>query len=836
MNIIQKSSAGAVFLALLLAAVASAQTPWTRLDLPGGGVADDICFLYHDEAPRQSDQIWSACMNGGCFRSAWNSGAWGDWEEFFQGIPCYGVDAVEVNGTEYVLAAGKTGVFRSSGAQGNVQHLGISHWFDGFPTGFKTALFHDAAFYWPPGGAPGAPLAQFYAILKRPVAIADLRYNPGVYRWKSSISTFERVDEGSPNAPAHSYGHFQRDLAAPHLLYLDRRLEEEDAGGLFRLTCGATYDLWTFERVQVSAGTDRDLLGFNQWPEGAVVHSYALLQWRDNGGCLHVGAFHSVNLDAEQPEFTLLGDYTDYFGDGTQDWLEISHLTPYACAGIVGRPAGSNQHRLWLINDEGWGMWYDQTGDPNPPVQINGAATPDAEPALKSWSVRSLLPDAPHLQAGQWMRLFLGTHQHGQWYLTHYDDGGYTWAHLAGGYTGTDVRDVRLLGNQVLAPAFKFGIWEWSGGAWTQLGVSGCSGRTDPRFDRLIYAGAKLGGDYYFGSGPEIKYFGDDPTQPDYTLVVGGLYRIRDGQTAAVEFDPDLNTPANSVYYQVSDLDAADGRLYVCTGHLGPEICALPPGETKVNIVSLWDGAAWDRIYAAGVNGGFDNTGFLCLSADPLAPADRIYLGLGNFWGWVSHPTVTTWGARVLALGRVEGVWQPQPLWSWSLTPNHDDFYSVFDISALADPLHPNHPLIYWALGRYDETNSAYAAPVTGKIFRRAWDPATQDYVVAEIPLPETMDDITWAEPPACMAIRGFSFRGNRCFLVYVKGDVNCGIHPLPRHREYTFCYLDAEIGRWHYLGLPFQPDDENYLTMVLSELSNAELGLQNKAQDFNLK
>lgn len=73
---------------------------WERLELAGGGVAEDVQLVYHDSTNDSWDQVWSACANGGLFRSEYNSG-WGSWTGYNYGVHFRGVDAIEVNSAAF---------------------------------------------------------------------------------------------------------------------------------------------------------------------------------------------------------------------------------------------------------------------------------------------------------------------------------------------------------------------------------------------------------------------------------------------------------------------------------------------------------------------------------------------------------------------------------------------------------------------------------------------------------------------------------------------------------------------------------------------------------------
>jgi hypothetical protein len=83
--------------------MSSAQT-WIRQPIDGGGVAEDQQLLCHDVETDAENVLWSACMEGGVFRSEWNdvSEAWDPWTEYLPGRFMYGVEAICVEDTDYV--------------------------------------------------------------------------------------------------------------------------------------------------------------------------------------------------------------------------------------------------------------------------------------------------------------------------------------------------------------------------------------------------------------------------------------------------------------------------------------------------------------------------------------------------------------------------------------------------------------------------------------------------------------------------------------------------------------------------------------------------------------
>jgi len=84
--------------------LSTVQAQWTRLGLDEGGVGEDVQLLRLEDNSL-GDVVWSANMEGGLFRATWSGGSWGSWSEYLPGRGAFGVEAIRIGSTEYVLGA-----------------------------------------------------------------------------------------------------------------------------------------------------------------------------------------------------------------------------------------------------------------------------------------------------------------------------------------------------------------------------------------------------------------------------------------------------------------------------------------------------------------------------------------------------------------------------------------------------------------------------------------------------------------------------------------------------------------------------------------------------------
>ncbi len=200
-----------ILLAALLLAGGRAVGQWHALELEGGGVAHDLQLVYHDNPNDARDQVWAACMNTGSYRATWSNGAWSAWTEHLAGRGILGIDAVEVSGTEYVLAAGgNNGVWYKNGTNAWDRPPNLEF----YPAAWKWVRVHDAAFYWPtPSGSPGE--SQYFMLLHEKISE---QVKPGIYRWDNVNRVFARADGLGDNS--YFFSHFYRDINNPNILYV----------------------------------------------------------------------------------------------------------------------------------------------------------------------------------------------------------------------------------------------------------------------------------------------------------------------------------------------------------------------------------------------------------------------------------------------------------------------------------------------------------------------------------------------------------------------------------------------------------------------------------------
>ena len=335
--------------------------PWTRFGLDGGGVAHDVQLVRH-ATDVDNNELWSVSMSSGYYRATWSGTAWSGWMAYQPGKSGLGVDAIEVNNTEYVIVGtSSTGVqFCDDPTSGNsswswpVEYEYDAEW--------KYSRIHDAAFFWPDGGTPTSPETQYYFILAAPVYAANqtLVAVPGLYRWNAT--TFARIEQVGWTTNPHSYFRFYRDIANPDILYLDRRQTDTEPGKLFKLSCGTTYGSQSFTEVDLGLGDDLlDVLGFNQSLYDGNVYSYVLVKREVSGNPVY-SVYVSSNITDEEPDFDLLGDYTSIFSPPSS--ADELYDFPVEQAAVMGKlyDEANGYHYLWIVSG--------RLGGPNLQVRV----------------------------------------------------------------------------------------------------------------------------------------------------------------------------------------------------------------------------------------------------------------------------------------------------------------------------------------------------------------------------------------------------------------------------------------------------------------------------------
>lgn len=446
-----------------------AQSPWQRIGLEGGGVAEDIQYLCHDGATETNYEVWSACMDAGLYKMNWsnepNNGFWGNWVEYLPGRGMYGVDAIEKDNQIYMLGAARgRGLWFGSGYQSPPQAEWNRPNSQVYPDAWNEVSISDAAFYRNSSGFAN-PQQEFFVQLSQNIT-TPTTYKAGIYRWCTSPVGFVRIDPGAPDSRYFMRFYRERNAADhPDVLYARLPAYESPSltynGGLYKIQ-GSTYGSGlTCTLVPISSYTIKDVYGFNQWKDGGTYHSYLLAKWHEAGVGDHVSVFHTTQLPTDDdPQWDKLEDYDTFFDlGGEMDWDEYGVSFE---GGVIGRPDGSgNAHRLYIAPGATYGVIYDYTGDQLAPVQINGPAGGDPyNPDLKRWYIHTMMPDYDHM-GSYTMVGFVGTHKQGVWRFKHSVGPPPTleWQHLSNGYFGADLRDIKIIpSDRVAWPARPKGV------------------------------------------------------------------------------------------------------------------------------------------------------------------------------------------------------------------------------------------------------------------------------------------------------------------------------------------------------------------------------------------
>lgn len=385
---------------------------WEFLRMDQGGVIEDLQLVYHDYQTDHQDQVWAAVMNTGFYRSTWNSNPslpWNNWTEYLVGKRGYGIDAIEVAGTEYVMCgSGILGLW-----YGQDDQLGFDpDWVRpnailGYPASWNQAAISDVAFYWPPPDqgqpqVPSNPEGQYYVL-----GSAGSGYPAGLYKWDPDAlpnPNFSLKQRGS-------FDKFYRDVKrdSANVLYVVKNYKEGHYnGGLYKLR--GSYTNPTL--MDVSPPYCKEILGFNQWLEietGEVTY-YVLYKRTDGQYWVYVCSEMDGQSWDEDNAFQCSPDW--FVLD--PNWAPL-HQVHGRYTAVAGKPDGDDHH-LWITTPK-YGVLYVNTSDAEEDaVQING---PTDSPTLKRWDVRSFVvdPDTDHYQSGEIMRILFGTHQKGVWYL-----------------------------------------------------------------------------------------------------------------------------------------------------------------------------------------------------------------------------------------------------------------------------------------------------------------------------------------------------------------------------------------------------------------------------------
>jgi hypothetical protein len=236
-----------------LTPTAAGRPDWYMLGMDEGGVVSDLQQVYHSSTGEPRHQLWATCMNGGIYRSVWNSTSqsWSQWDYYLLGKKGYGLDVVEKPSTvhtEYVLfATGNLGIWYGE-LNCDYQNLDYpttsAQWRRpngaGYPADWGHTSTQDVAFFWPTSGIGNIDLeTQYYVILSGGFTYGTTTWNPGIYMWV--YPSFQRVDESSPQATGHAYGHFYRDEADKNVVYVT------SAEGIYKLS--GPYGRETFEKL-----------------------------------------------------------------------------------------------------------------------------------------------------------------------------------------------------------------------------------------------------------------------------------------------------------------------------------------------------------------------------------------------------------------------------------------------------------------------------------------------------------------------------------------------------------------------------------------------------------
>jgi len=400
---------------------------WERVasGIASGGVIPDIQTL--DVPGSSADVVWAASMGTGLFRNVWDGDWDNDWSEYLPGKGFLGVDAIyhtpgggAGTPTEYVLGGSNKGVWYKAAP------ITTTGWDrpngDDYPhtspTWWTLARIHDAAFYNNGSGYANDPQTQYFVILAAG-GVPPASYNAGIYKWDNTNNDFDRVDQPYYYSDAKDFDHFYRDKGSSNILYVI-------SDKLYQIS-GSDYTSLTFDDVDLGINVAK-VYGMNQWVDGSDVHTYVLL--RNDSGQYKV--YHRKNYPSQ--------------GSWVSIWTDDDGIMSDVSACVVGKPHG-NYHYLWLTASE-YGVWFHDTESPNGEIQINGSDTPSTTPGLKRWEPRWMIPDfGGHLQTYEEMRLFLGTHHYGVWYLTSTLNGTWThgWLPLKKQFYAAQNRDLRLL-------------------------------------------------------------------------------------------------------------------------------------------------------------------------------------------------------------------------------------------------------------------------------------------------------------------------------------------------------------------------------------------------------
>jgi hypothetical protein len=295
--------------------------PWERLDLGAGGVAEDMQLVYHENGSA-GDQVWAACANGAIFRATWNSGSWGSWNGYLYGKHFRGVDAIEVDGVEYVLGAGHEGLRYETGP--SFPNVWIRPNQSDYPENWKMALTHDADFYCQTDSTfPTTPVQNYFMILSSAIGTGQAAQNPGIYRWdQTSIPPgFIRVDSLRSAAPGRSFNKLRRDVRDPNVVYGICRAKLQALGGVYKFQGSYTAASPTFHeltfKVDGAAITVRDVFGFNQWKYNSdSVYTYILAKYKSTGADSVYSVFTALNLDTSSTVYGTTDDAMDVVNTG----------------------------------------------------------------------------------------------------------------------------------------------------------------------------------------------------------------------------------------------------------------------------------------------------------------------------------------------------------------------------------------------------------------------------------------------------------------------------------------------------------------------------------------
>jgi hypothetical protein len=175
-------------------------------------------------------EIWACRKDGKLFSLTANADSWTPVDSFMADVKVAGVDAVEIGGAEYILAASADrGIFYGFKQGSSVV------WqrpYEPLPSLWMHTNVPDAAFFWPP------PSEIFNPTIRPPRSrYYVVRANGGIYCWVRMMSNFNLL----PSTQNILLQKFYRDQTNPNILYIT------SSDGLYKLS--GPYGNETFEKL-----------------------------------------------------------------------------------------------------------------------------------------------------------------------------------------------------------------------------------------------------------------------------------------------------------------------------------------------------------------------------------------------------------------------------------------------------------------------------------------------------------------------------------------------------------------------------------------------------------